>query len=373
MRALPRARAVALGATVAALATVMPVAPQPPGPNAVTPGLAAVRAVELTAFDVVTPWLTLFDNTVNNVVSLITTVITPPAPVLQQIAANQLHYLSELPDVGAIAEQVAGNLGAAAAAPLGRDLRALDIGHALVFLALEAAAKELPDAVYIPPVIQPLVDATASLVSGVLIGLIGPILGPVIALGQSAQAIAGAVAAADLVTALNEVLNIPPTLIDAVLNGGPTLEATLLATTVGTILGVKIPVVSRVGLTMGGLLSPAGSLFNATGLSLQLTPPPPDAPIDLALKGVPVGALGSLIGLPGSVARALGWNGIGNPLKPGIAVPRSPGAPAGAARQAAPPRGAAAALSASGSAPSPAATAAPTPRRAPAGSRAARR
>lgn len=360
--------------TVGALsATAVVLAPLTPDfPRAAVPELTAIRAAELTAFDVITPWLSVFNNTVNNAVRLINDVIYPPLPVAQQAVANQLLYLSELPDIATIGTQAAGNLSAAVTAPVGRDLFSMDIPHALGFVALETALAKIPELAGASALVTPLLNFTASFASGALIGLIGPVLSPALALSQSVLKITAAMTAStpDVATALSEVINIVPTVLDAFLNGGPVLAATPLVSVLGSILGVNIPAVTTVGIAMGGLLSPGGSLFNTADLSIQIDLPDPEPPVELALKGVPSGALGSLLGIPRSIARAIGWDGFGNPLKPGIPVPG--GSPAGLGDRGA-GRSASAVVSRTDSRPSPAATAAPTQHRQPTGSRAPRR
>lgn len=351
----------AFSATAVAVAPVIPSAPAP------TVGdLVSVPAVDLAAFDVVTPWLSLFNNTVNNVVGLINDVIYPPLPVTQQAVANQLLYLSELPDVTKIATQAAGNLAAAGIAPVGRDLFSMDLPHALGFVALETAVAKIADFTPVPGIVTQLLNFTGSFASGALIGLVGPILGPALVLSQTALQIAETLAAPvpDIATALNDVINVVPNVLNAFLNGGPVLAATPLVSVIGSILGVSIPAVTTVGIAMGGVLSPGGSLFNTADLSIKIDLPEPDPPVELELKGVPSGTLGSLIGIPRSIARAIGWSGFGNPLKPGIPVPT-----AAAAR----PRSAAAVVSRLDSRPSPVAAVAQTPHRQAVGSRAARR
>lgn len=337
------------------------------------PDFAAARAIELTAFDVITPWLSVFNNTVNNVVGLITGPIEPPLPVAQQIIANQLLYLSELPDINIIASQAAGNVSAAIAAPVSRDLFSMDIPHALGFVALEAALAKLPEFVTVPAIVTPLISFTGSFLSGALIGLIGPILGPALAIAKTVENITAALTAPvpDIPTALSEAINVVPNVLDAFLNGGPVLAATPLVSLIGTLVGLKIPAVTTVGIAMGGLLSPGGSLFNTADMDVVIDLTPPEPPVNLQLKGVPAGTLGSLLALPRSFARALGWIGFGNPLRPGIPVPG--GDVPGGVTPANGTRAATAVVSRPGSRPSPAATAAQTPHRPAAGSRAARR
>lgn len=353
-----------VGAFTATAVALAPVAPS--APMTAVGDLDSVHAVELAAFDVVTPWLTVFNNTVNNVVRLINDVIYPPLPVTQQAVANQLLYLSELPDIAAIGTQAAGNLAAGAIAPVGRDLFSMDLPHALGFVALETAVTTIADFTPVPGIVTQLLNFTGSFASGALIGLVGPILGPALALSQSVLEITKAMTAPvpDVAAALNEVIDIVPNVLDAFLNGGPVLAATPLVSVIGSILGVSIPAVTTVGIAMGGLFSPGGSLFNTADLSITIDLPKPDPPVELELKGVPSGTLGSLIDIPRSIARAIGWSGFGNPLKPGIPVPT-----AATVR----PRGVAAAVSRSDNRPSRAATAAPTPHRQAVGSRATRR
>lgn len=348
---IARLTAGAFTATAVTLGTLTPPAP---------------TAVELAAFDVITPWLTVFNDTVDNVVRLINDVIYPPLPVAQQTLANQLLHLSELPDVTAIGAQVAANLAAGVTAPVSGDLFSMDIPHALGFAALQAAVAKLPDFTPVPGIVAPLLGFTGSFVSGALIGLIGPVLGPALALAQSVQSITAALTAPvpDVATALSEAINTVPNVLNAFLNGGPVLAATPLVSVIGSILGVSIPAVTTVGIAMGGVLSPGGSLFNTADLTIKIELPEPDPPLEFALNGVPSGTLGSLIGIPRSIARAIGWDGFGNPLRPGIPVPKAAVVKA---------RGASDVVSRPGSRPSPAAAVAQTSHRVAAGSRAARR
>jgi hypothetical protein len=64
------------------------------------------------------------------------------------------------------------------------------------------------------------------------------------------------------------------------------------------------------GLTvgLGGLLSGGGSLFDSVGLSLSTELG------DLDLSGVAVGPIASMVELDQSIAEALGWSGVGDPL-----------------------------------------------------------
>jgi hypothetical protein len=66
--------------------------------------------------------------------------------------------------------------------------------------------------------------------------------------------------------------------------------------------------ITGVTVDLGGLLSGGGSLFDSIGIGL-------DTELgDLDLSGVAVGPIASMIELDESIAEALGWSGVGDPL-----------------------------------------------------------
>jgi hypothetical protein len=67
--------------------------------------------------------------------------------------------------------------------------------------------------------------------------------------------------------------------------------------------------ISDLNVDLGGLLSGAGSLFDSVGLSLDI---PALGTFDL--PGVAVGPIASMVELDQSIAEALGWSGVGDPL-----------------------------------------------------------
>lgn len=291
----------------AGVVAITPVAPPPTDVRVANP------AVNLTAaIDPITPWQNVFAAAGANLDSLAEAWLDAPLPVVQQIIANQIGYLGQLPDLPAIARQIVHNLQAAVAAPLATDRGTLDLLHELTFNVLPAV---LP--IFAPdlPGIQPLLDFATTSLSGVLLGLVGPVIGPVLALAASTQAIVAEITAAepDLESAFNELVNIPAAMTDAFLNGGQTLDITPLV----SLVGVDLPVPVDIGVTFGGLLSPGGSIFNALNISVPLGPLPLPAP---EIPGHGPGAIGSLIDLTKAIAKAIGWDGTGNPLE-GATVP----------------------------------------------------
>ncbi|CAN5668779.1 hypothetical protein BH09ACT8_BH09ACT8_60100 [soil metagenome] len=186
---------------------------------------------------------------------------------------------------------------AAAADILGPDQSTLDISHA-AFYNLLPVLKTL-GVVTISPTAQELVDFSTSSLSGVLLGLAGPIAGPSVLLVGNFQSIAADLATRDVTGALTTLIGTPAALVSAFLFGGVHLDLTALVQSVGPGLGLQFPDGVGVGIAFGGLLSPAGSVFNAL-----------DFDFSVALGSLPVGAIGLAGGTgPGaisSLAAALG-------------------------------------------------------------------
>lgn len=283
-----------VGASAIALAPVAP--PLPDDIKIANP------AVSLSAtIDPITPWAQLLEDAGENVAALVDDWAEAPFPVLQQVIVNQLTYLNELPDFELIVNQIVSNLEGAARAPFVPSPESVDPTHA-------ALLDILPVLDLYPPDLQPLIDFAASPVSGILLGLAGPVIAPLLALSASVQEIVENITSDEpnFEAALNTLINIPAGMADAFLNGGQTLNLTPVLDALGVDLELipGLPA-AQVGLTFGGLLSGSGSIVNALDIAA--------GPIRFAGQGP--GAIGSLIGLTQSIARALGWDGTGNPLE----------------------------------------------------------
>ncbi len=279
----------------ASIIAVSPVAPPPPD-VAISPQVRLSAAI-----DPITPWRDVINTAEMNVSDLAAALREDPAPVLRQVIANQIGYLSELPDFGAIVGQISANLGAALAAPFATDLSTLDEGHVLAFQIL-TGVEMLPGFPALPAELQPLLNLTTTSLSGVLLGLVGPVVGPGLALGASTQAIIDDLTGdtPDPEAALNDLINIPAAMTGAFLNGGPVLDLTPVLSALGPVLGVELPEGTTIGVAMGGVLSPGGSIFDALDIGLPFGPG-----VVLTISGNGPGAIGSLIDLSKVIADAI--------------------------------------------------------------------
>lgn len=286
---------------------VTPVAP--PVPDVVAP------AVQLAASS---DWSEIFNNAAQGASDLVNSYFEAPFPILQQIVANQLGYLGELPDVGAIAEQIAINLARAITAPMAATTDTLDSRHTFLYNALPVI-QQLPLInllVEISPLGQQLLDFSTSHVSGVLLGLVGPLVGPAVILGTNLQSIIDDLSAGTPNSALTTLLSTPAQMVDAFLNGGVHVDITALADAFGPTIGVSFPDGVKLGIAFGGLFSPGGSIFNALDMDFhQDVLGLPIIRINLA-NGQGPGFIGSLIEMNKAIARAIGWGGSGSPLTP---------------------------------------------------------
>ncbi|KUI35165.1 hypothetical protein AU195_09705 [Mycobacterium sp. IS-1496] len=290
-----------VGASAIAMA---PVAPPLPDIKISSPSINLSATI-----DPITPWVDVFENAETNLAGLIEDWAEAPFPVLQQVIVNQLRYFSELPDFELIAGQIAENIEAAAGVLYERDLTTLDPLHQLAFALLPGIVPALAD-------LGPILDFSTTSLSGVLLGLVGPIIGPVLALAASGSAIFAELTSEtpDIGAAFNTLINTPAAVADAFLNGGQVLDLTPVLSALGPALGLDLPPGTEIGIAFGGLLSPGGSIFNALDIAL--------GPISIPGQGP--GAIGSLINLSQAIARALGWDGTGNPLHEEEEAPPAP-------------------------------------------------
>jgi len=307
MPAIPRPFIAASAAVVGTSAIALsPVAVTPPNLY----GAPVIQAVQLTAS---TDWSDIYSRAGESANKLIDIWRQAPAPILEQIIANQISYLKQLPNFAGIAGQIQDNLQSAFAAPTAPDTSTLDGTHR-TFYNLLPAIEQLPG---IPELLQLKISptgkqllafATTSL-SGVLVGFAGPIVGPLLVLASGLESIRTDLGAAtpDVAAAMSTLAGIPAAMTDAFLNGGQHVDLTALVKAVGPSIGVSFPDGVQVGIALGGLLSPGGSAFNALDFSydnnlLGLF----HIHVPLA-TGTPAGPIGSMMELGRAIAKAIGW------------------------------------------------------------------
>jgi hypothetical protein len=280
------------------------------------PSLRAEAAIQLTA---TTDWADVFSQAGANAQALFDTWREAPAPILQQIAANLATYLTELPDLPGIAAQIQANFQAALAAPLAPDTSTLDATHRTFYELLPAIMQlpGIPDLLQlsISPTGKQLLALSTTALSGVLLGMVGPVLGPLVVLASSLESIRTDLGAAtpDMASAMSTLANIPAAMTNAFLNGGEHVDITALAKAFGPAIGVSFPDGVEVGIALGGLLSPGGSIFNALDFAydndllgvLHIHVP--------LATGTAVGPIGAMMEFGRTIAKAIGWDGGTSP------------------------------------------------------------
>ncbi|NTY58384.1 outer membrane porin GjpA [Mycolicibacterium sphagni] len=274
------------------------------------PSLRAEAAIQLTA---ATDWADVFSQAGANAQALFDTWREAPAPILQQIAANLATYLMELPDLPGIAAQVQADFQAALAAPLAPDTSTLDNTHRTFYELLPAIMQlpGIPDLLQlsISPTGKQLLAFSTTALSGVILGMAGPVLGPLVVLAASLESIRTDLGAAtpDVASAMSTLTSIPAAMTDAFLNGGEHVDLTALAKAFGPAIGVSFPDGVEVGIALGGLLSPGGSIFNALDFAydndllgvLHIHVP--------LATGTAVGPFGAMMEFARTIAKAIGW------------------------------------------------------------------
>ena len=291
-----------VGATAIA---VSPVAPAPPD----------IRADAVSLSAATTDWADVLTTASENATALFNTWLEAPAPILQQIAANLRTYLTELPDVAGIVAQIQSNFQSALNAPLAADPSTLDTTHRTFYELLPAIMQlpGIPDLLQlsISPTGEQLLAFSTTALSGVLLGMAGPMLGPLVVLASGLESIRNDLTAPspDLASAMSTLTNIPAAMTDAFLNGGQHVDITALAKAFGPAIGVSFPDGVEVGIALGGLLSPGGSVFNALDFAydnnllgvLHIHVP--------LATGTPVGPIGAMMEFARTIAKAIGWDG----------------------------------------------------------------
>jgi hypothetical protein len=313
----------------AGMIALTPLAPALPDMHMKTLPAVSSAAVRLTAdSNPFQAWIDTYNTAVAGATAIANASTGTPFPLLQQIIANQVTYLGEIvqnpSNFSTVLNQISTNVQAAVAA--GTLINASDDTvssvtsntlDSLHYALLTVIPYLLPAGSTTDTVTQVL-NVLSSPLSGVLIGLAGPVLSPAVALANSVQSIVTALGQSDLATAAQDALNIPASMVNGFLNGA-TLDISAVAVPLANASGLLPDGITLDGLTLslGGLLTPGstvggtgvgGSIFNAAGLDLSLFGE------SLSVAGTAVGPLTAISTLGQVLAKAIGWNGYGNPL-----------------------------------------------------------
>lgn len=303
----------ALGAGAIALTPVQPL------PNQLS--LAPHRAIGNLAVDLassidpITPWVDTFKLAGENIQKLWSFYMEQPLPLLQTIGANLGTYVQALPDFEFIGQSIANNIQTFFQAPwspgdpIGEYISSATVTYthplsipvsqqfafAILPIALGDAYEKL----------EPIINFTATHYSGQLVGLLGPLLAPVIQLTRSFTAVGQYFADGDVIGAINELINIPANVTNAVLNGPGYLDLTAVVNAIQPLPEE----VESIGLNLGGYLSPpvpsegtveeptafnGGTMFDSFAAKISYRIPPTVTVDD---PGIPVSWIGSVIGL----------------------------------------------------------------------------
>jgi hypothetical protein len=325
-----------LGAGAIALSPIQPI----PHQMAAAPQQAAeTLAVELAAtINPIKPVIDTIKTSLNNVRTITGQQFNPgPAlPILNALGSNFRVYLSELPDLPQIFNQVLGNLRAAVTAPLDQNLNDGDPAFSLntnntvgvtclgvrecgdeAFTKLQTTGllTAFPDLATLVPI----ANALSSPLTGALVGFAGPGLSAVAQVLESVQVISTALKARNWAVAINEVINLPVNLINAGLNGGKQLDLTPIVDRLAPALGFDLPAGTKLGIATGGLLTPGVALGGTSPDGVTQAPfggwsgtawdsISAEAPTSFGtayITGLPVGTIATQLGMRTTIANAI--------------------------------------------------------------------
>lgn len=322
-----------VGAGAIALSTVQPL---PESSSVALEKATSVAAVNLTATQIVNPltaWSDAFKLASENLKTINGQKKDPgPAtPIIAAVANNFKVYLNELPDVGLIGKQILGNIKAAGGAVLDQNIDP-EFGISLNTNDTEkvtcigvpdckpiTALTKLTTTLFLAGVpdfesLVPLINTLSSPVSGAILGWAGPGLS---ALSESIEAINTIVAGIktkDFTAVINELINYPAHMFNAIVNGGGQLDLTPIVEKLAPALGLTLPEGTKLGLATGGFLTPAVAMGGGDGgfygwggtawdaISAEATLP---GPTTAYVKGIPVGNAATQYGERYAIAKAI--------------------------------------------------------------------
>lgn len=283
------------------------------------PDIAAPTVQLTSGFDPLGLWVDVLKTAADNALTIARAYFEAPYPVAQQVIVNQVGFLGDFlrnpGSIGSILAQMWDNLQAGVAAPFGQFIPedgsplagSLDSAHQTL-LGIVALAD--PDS-------EPLLNLLSSPASGWLIGEIGTFLSPILQFRDDIRDIIGAFANPDpWRTVFQTLINMPANLTGAYLNGYGSIDLLPLLDR----LGIELPSLGNFGrvlsldMNLGGLLSPGTSVFNSVGLVAGSIVAGRPIPLLTINEGPAAGPIASLVQMAQSIAHAIGWNTIGNPL-----------------------------------------------------------
>ena len=338
----------ALGAGAIALTPVQPIPHHVAlAQEKVVSNLAVTLA---STIDPITPWVDTFKTAGANIKTLTEFYLQKPFPLLQTVVANQVTYVKELfsGNAGLIPGQIANNFTTFFKAPFSpgevfkltspffpepvdiakgeylsntetvtaTGLRAsspanlMNVINQLVFSSWiqcnDSKGKEGCD---LPGQVAPIANLLNTPVSGLVLGLVGPLVAPLVQVVKSFTAVGQFFREGKGMEALNELINIPAAMTNAVLNGVGFVDLTGFAE---KLLPVPPGTIKSLGVNLGGLL-------NVVPLNGTLSDPenPPTewsggtaldsvaGTVGIDFGGLPVGTFGTGIGLPQFLSKAI--------------------------------------------------------------------
>lgn len=322
-----------LGAGAVALTPIQPL----PSQAALAPQrtIANLQVDLASSIDPITPWVDTIKLSVENAKKLWEFYLEEPFPLIHTIGTNIGTYIKALPDFQFIGQNIAANVvkffeapwspGPCSVDPCGDPafyegvfISDVPITNHIPFLGQlsqqqlygllpQVLASSDPDLLI---KLAPLLAFTANHYSGQVAGLVGPLLAPVIQLTRSFTAIGEYFKQGDVIGAINELINIPANVTNAVLNGAGYFDLTGVVNAIQPLP----PEVKSIGLNLGGLISPpvpfkgtvdeptesnGGTLFDNIAMSAEA--------LGLAVEspGLPVSWFGSVIGLGQYLSKVL--------------------------------------------------------------------
>ncbi len=292
-----RIRSYAAAGAAVAVAGAVAVAPAPAQSVPERALAVASPAFQLTTTaNPIEAWIETFQNSYTNFLALTGEYFEAPFPVVQQVLVNWAGYVELLPDVIKIAEDIVLNAEALIANQIAAQPDNLTGLHGTIYGVVKGQ---------VPEGLVPLLDYSTNYNSGMVIGALGLLVSPLLALETQIDEFVTEFGDGDLIKAANALINIPAAMTDGFFNGHGILSLDFLIP-----LLPPIVTIDELGIAMGGLLSPAGSIFNSVNAVVDL-----GFPIGkVTVEGVKAGLIGSWFAANQSSAEAIGWSGEGNPL-----------------------------------------------------------